>query len=215
MVSVNLTDFEIICPHDMPCNTLPHIIQLSDPQLGYMRCRSFPAVFREHKFKEQQDPHQFYYNELLMYRHWRSEEDEFSTSDITQCMNLLNESSSNNPQLSVTQYVQLNLFPNKNFVRAARSNIDEDQDTRPSNIICDLLDPQAAQSNEDVQGVEEALEQDQVLRTYDGEVNEGSSGSSIFKTGDRDLIGREKAEETWKILALAISPEFPISSFQE
>ena len=78
-------------------------------------------------------------------------------------------------------------------MRAARSNIEEDQDTRPSNIICDLLDPQAAQSNDDVQGVEEALEQGQILRTYDGDVNEGSSGSSIFKTGDLSNIDRDLA----------------------
>ena len=107
MVSTSLTDFEVICPHEMPCNTLPHAIQLSDPQLGYMRCRTFPAVFREHKFKEQKDPHQFYYNELLMYKHWRSE-DEFSTTDVTQCLNILNILSNNNPQLTETQFVQQN-----------------------------------------------------------------------------------------------------------
>ena len=58
--------------------------------LGYMRLRKIRAVLRLHKFKEDTDPHEFFFSELFLYRPWRSEE-ELYPHDIDACIALYNE----------------------------------------------------------------------------------------------------------------------------
>ena len=75
------SDVEVICPNLMEPVFLPKTIQLQN-NLGVMKLRSYPCVLRMHKFKESSDPHQFFYSELLLYRHWRKEEELLQMSTI-------------------------------------------------------------------------------------------------------------------------------------
>ena len=59
---------------------LPHIIKLEGINT-FLKLRSIPAVMRIHKVKEQYNPHEFFYSELLLYRPWRKEEDPISSFD--------------------------------------------------------------------------------------------------------------------------------------
>ena len=68
---------------------LPSQIKLSN-NMGYMRLRRIRSVLRMHKFIEEDDPHEFYFSKLFLYRHWRSE-DELHPHDIDACIALYNE----------------------------------------------------------------------------------------------------------------------------
>ena len=101
---------EIICPHLHDATKyLPRKIELKD-NLGFMRLRSFPCVLRMHKFKESHDPHQFFYSELLLYKHWRNEED-LREDDQEKCFELFNEPSPNDQNKSYISEVKDKIFP--------------------------------------------------------------------------------------------------------
>ena len=68
---------------------LPTHIQLGG-NLGYMKLRGVPAVLRLHKFREDKNPHEYFFSELLLYRPWRNEE-ELHPHDIDACLRLLKE----------------------------------------------------------------------------------------------------------------------------
>ena len=48
---------------------LPNHIKLLN-NLGMMKLRTFPSVLREHKYKQDSQPHEYFYSELLLYRPW-------------------------------------------------------------------------------------------------------------------------------------------------
>ena len=58
--------------------------------LGYMRLRSVPAVLRMHKFREDKDPHEYFFSELLLYRPWQNEA-ELHPHNLEACLNLFEE----------------------------------------------------------------------------------------------------------------------------
>ena len=58
--------------------------------LGYMRLRGVPAVLRLHKFREDKDPHEYFFSELLLYRPWRNEA-ELHPHDLEACLRLMKE----------------------------------------------------------------------------------------------------------------------------
>ena len=68
---------------------LPTHICLSK-NLGYMRLRSIPAVLRLHKFREDKNPHEYFFSELLLYRPWRNEA-ELHPHDLEACLGLFNK----------------------------------------------------------------------------------------------------------------------------
>ena len=55
-----------------------------------MSLRQNYAVLREHKFSETNEPHEFMFSQLLLYRPWRKEE-ELYPNDIKKCMLLFTE----------------------------------------------------------------------------------------------------------------------------
>ena len=72
-----VSDTQVICPELSEPLQMPRYIQLKDENQSCMRLRMFPAVLRMHRFKEEKDAHEFFFSELLLYKHWRSEEELF------------------------------------------------------------------------------------------------------------------------------------------
>ena len=178
---------EIVCP-DLdskpgPKKFLLKTITLQN-DLGVMKLRSFPLVLRMHKFKESKNPHEFFYSELLLYKHWRSE-DELREDSFDECLKLFNMSSPNDPNQTYIFEVKERLFPQKNNVELARAIIEEldDQDQRPSHIG-DQLDAQNEQENEDNETIGTSVNPDHQFRSYDNDLRDGSEQKSMFKTAD-------------------------------
>ena len=59
---------------------LPNYIQLQDG-LGFMRLRAFPQVLRIHNSKKKEG-HEKHYSELLLFAHWRNENEEFYEDSV-------------------------------------------------------------------------------------------------------------------------------------
>lgn len=179
---------EVICPHLKEQRKkepvfLPKTIEL-EKGLGVMRLRTLPFVLRMHKFKENEDPHQFFYSELVLYRHWRNE-DELKEDSHEDCLALFNEESPNNPEISYIAEVKENIFPEKNNVELARAIVEDmdDPDQRPSHIG-DQLDAQNEQENEEGEAIGTSVHPEQQVRFYDDDLKEASEKPSIFKRAD-------------------------------
>ena len=56
-----------------------------------MKLREKPLVLRFYKYKQNDNPHEFFYSELLLYRHWRNEEKELHLEDLSLCVELFND----------------------------------------------------------------------------------------------------------------------------
>ena len=56
-----------------------------------MKLREKPLVLRIYKYNKQNNPHEFFYSELLLYRPWRNEETDLHLKDIGACLALFNE----------------------------------------------------------------------------------------------------------------------------
>jgi len=126
------SDEKIICPEMSNPQSLPKYIELNDKNKSKMRLRCFPAVLRMHRFKEENDAHEFFFSELLLYRHWRSEEELFP-HDFESCLQLFQRKVENTETL-VINWVKDNLFPEMNNVELARAVLEEFSDSRPSHI---------------------------------------------------------------------------------
>ena len=149
-----------------------------------MRLRMFPAVLRMHRFKEEKDAHEFFFSELLLYKHWRSE-DELYPNDFNSCLNMFQTKHSHDDIL-VVNWVKNNLFPEMNNVEMARAVLEEFTEIRPSHIG-DVIDAQNAQDQEDQQFEGIQLEPDHDVRAYEGNFREGGSGIEMaakFKRSD-------------------------------
>ena len=73
--SETLSEQQIFCPHLKEPVFMPKYIQLKDPKLRSMYMRQSRKVLKIHKFKETEDAHQFFYSELVLYMHWRNEDE--------------------------------------------------------------------------------------------------------------------------------------------
>lgn len=143
---------------------LPTIIKL-DKALGIMKLRCQPAVLRQHKYKEDLDPHEYFYSQLVLYKPWRLEEEELCAHNLEGCINLFNEmdeDEAGEPQANQRTKIEKTrggLFPMKNDVEEARAMMEELPDTRTQHIG-DSLDPENEKDNEDQadEGIEEAEE---------------------------------------------------------
>ena len=72
-------------PQENPELLMPEFIELSNGKL--LRKRKYPAVLRRHKFKYDNDAHEFFYSELLLFYPWRNEEELFA-DDENKCKQL-------------------------------------------------------------------------------------------------------------------------------
>ena len=109
---------EIICPHlDNPAY-LPKYIKMKDPRLRPMYLRQSEKVLMLHQYKEAENPHEFFYSELLLYRHWRNE-GELHGDDLDACIEYFQTKLPNNPSSSFIDTIKEQLFPEKNDVELA------------------------------------------------------------------------------------------------
>ena len=100
-----LSSHDIICPHQKAPGKMPIVIELKDPSLGFMKLRQFEAVLKFHKFREDEDAHEFFYSELVLYKHWRSE-DELRYDNFDACLALYQTPSPRNPELTIVETVK-------------------------------------------------------------------------------------------------------------
>ena len=80
-------EMKIVAMKERDETPLPMYIKLED-NLGYMKLRQQRSVLRRHKIKEDKNPHEFYYSQLLLFMHWRNEEKDLHRWDLEKCRNL-------------------------------------------------------------------------------------------------------------------------------
>ena len=139
--------------HETP---LRQYIKLGN-NLGYMKLRSIESVIREHKVREDKNPHEYYYSKLLMYHPWRKEKDELYLEDAQKCLQLFLDKEYKDDRLTKIQRTQEKLLPHLNVVEEARAVVDLLDDQRPTHIG-DMIDPQKEVENEEA--AEEGLTED-------------------------------------------------------
>ena len=131
--------------------------------LGVMKLRGQPAVLRQHKFRQDLDPHEYFYSQLVLYRPWRVEEEELCAHDLEGCIKLYNETEEefheDNSRKKKVERTKGKLFPLQNDVEEARAMMEEVSDSRTQHIG-DILDAENEKDNEDqlAEGVEETEE---------------------------------------------------------
>ena len=123
-----------------------------DGKKFHMKTRNYRSVLRWHKYREDKNPHEFVYSQLLLYRPWRSE-NELYPEDMSACVALckeMEESEYEKPsdmQFSKIEKVQQKMFPYMNYVDHARNIIDNFTD-RPTHIG-DQLDAENEMENDE------------------------------------------------------------------
>ena len=129
---------------------LPMYIQLNGGKLGFMKLRNHPSILRLHKLREDKDPHEFFFSELLLYMPWRSE-DEIFPNNLERCLALfkdLSPFSGSENQRTKVEVMKEKLFPHRNNVEEARAVIDCLPDNHSAHIG-DTIDAAHEQSNID------------------------------------------------------------------
>ena len=146
-------DQKIIALNSEHEDYLPSFIKLSNNK-GYMRLRKLQKILRYHKFREDEDAHEYYYSELVLYKTWRSENEDLGKKSLDECLNLVNEyeeavlKENMDPRETNIGKLKAKLFPHKDGVQEARAMIEDLPEQRPSHIG-DQLDPENEQANED------------------------------------------------------------------
>ena len=131
---------------------LPTHIKLNNG-LIYMKLRNIPAVLRIYKLKEDKDPHEYLYSQVILYMPWQHEV-ELCEKDEEACLKLCQEmeeeelSKDDGSQRSKIEKIQDSLFPHKNNVEATRAVVENFIDTWPTHIG-DQLDPENEKANEE------------------------------------------------------------------
>lgn len=163
---------------------LPRMIQLSGDT--YMRLRKKPSVLRQYKAKEDKEPHQFFFAELLLYVPWLREEECFP-DDFDQCR------ARYMAKLPEIRAVKSILFPHRNNVEEAQALIESLDEQRPMHIG-DILDPSNAQEQDELRAQGEDIDEEYLVRNP-GDVVDGNSESgglgSMFRridTSDEDKM---------------------------
>ena len=158
---------------------LPQYIKLRK-NLGYMKLRNDPSVLRYHKAREDKNPHEYAYSQLMLYRPWMKEK-ELPEKDYDACLDMLDELSEHLVSL------QEKLFPHKKAVEEGRAALENFPDPRPTHIG-DQLDPEKERENEEA--AMEGLVEDEIFagRNPGEEFSNEDSGfapdRSIFRRVD-------------------------------
>ena len=180
-----MSDEEIICPHLKTPLYMPRYIQLKIPELGCMYLREGPQILMFHKFDEGKDAHRFFYSELLLYFHWRSETLELHSEDFEACLSKYKSTVPNNPKISFIEFVKSQLFPEMNNVEMARALMEECLDENRPSHIGDLLDNQNEQDEAEQQFEGEQPDPEYEVRGYEGNIGfDNPTEQSIFKNAD-------------------------------
>ena len=158
-------DMKIVSWNPNYVKPLPKYIKLED-SLGYMRLRERggQSVLRRHKIREDKNPHEYYYSELLQYLPWKVEEKDLFRWDLKACRNLfvdmeeIEKTKALNEQRSKIEKTREKLFPYMASVDEGRAVVAHLDDQRPTHIGEDL-DPQSVVENEVAE--EEGLQEDE------------------------------------------------------
>ena len=128
-----------------------------------MRRRSFEAVIRRHKFKQELNPHEFFYSELLLFRPWFSET-ELHQDSAELCQILYNECDAKKMNegeslLTKIEIVQKGLFPHRLDVQEGREMVEKFEFDKSEETAIEL-DPDGQQMINDDEDIswEEANE---------------------------------------------------------
>ena len=192
-VSSNSHEKKIIswdCSKETP---LPINIKLDD-ELGNMKLRKKSAILRQHKFRQDLDPHEYFYSLLVLYRPWRSEEEELCAHDLEGCKRLLEEimpTQGSEPKANKKTKIEETrgkLFPLQKAVEEARAMVEDVPDSRTLHIGDDL-DPENEKDNEDQadEGLREAEEyaaRDPGELTKPSEKSQGASENTLYRKVD-------------------------------
>jgi hypothetical protein len=138
---------------------LPDFVILKNKKV--MRLRSYEAVIRRYKFRRENNPHEYFYSELLMFRPWFSESELFE-DDIDKCKEWFEEMDTdmNKEQLELTKIdtVKRTLFPHLVDVEEGREMVEKyDFDKSVIGNEIDSKGEQQCEDEEDI-GWEEAEE---------------------------------------------------------
>ena len=179
-----VSDHNIVCPHLETPMKMPKYIQLNDADLGWMALRKEAMVLEFHKFNEEKDAHAFFYSELVLFHHWRSEA-ELHYDDFAACLAKFKTCLPQNPEISFIETVKNQLFPEMNNVEMARAILEEYSDEQRPSHIGDFMDNQNEQDMAEQQLEGEHPDPDYEVRDYEGNfgVNNGEE-ASVFKMAD-------------------------------
>ena len=137
---------------------LPKWIKLSD-NLGYMRLRKYRSILRLHKLREDKNPHEYYYSQLLLFSPWTKEKEDLAHGSAEDCLRLFQMRANENEVMTNIEKTQDKLFPYMNSVQEGRVVVAHFDDKRPTHVG-DEMDPENEAENEEaeMQGFEESLE---------------------------------------------------------
>ena len=147
----------IVCQDSIDCPPaknsellMPEYILLINNKV--MRRRSYAAVIRRHKFKQELNPHEFFYSELLLFRPWFNETELFEKS-VEMCQKLYNECDINNKVeteklVTKVDLVQRGLFPHKLDVQEGREMVEKFEFDKNEETAIEL-DPDGHQKFDD------------------------------------------------------------------
>ena len=126
-----------------------------------MRLRSYEAVIRRYKFRRENNPHEYFYSELLMFRPWSSESELFE-DDVDKCKELFEEMDTDMnkepSEFTKIDSVKRMLFPHLVDVEEGREMVEKhDYDQSVIGTEIDSKGEQQCEDEDDV-GWEEAEE---------------------------------------------------------
>ena len=145
-------------PQDNKNLTLPDYVILKNRKV--MRLRKFARVVRKHKFNQDNNPHEYFYSQLMMYMPFFDESELFE-EDIEKCRNLFEDCNAtidgNNPEPNKIENVKMQLFPHLVDVEEGREMVEKFE---YDNLVGTELDPKGEQLAKDAAdiGFEEAEE---------------------------------------------------------
>ena len=154
----NIIDYSLNCPNDYGIRdnyiispisvervSLPTLVELEGNPIpgesNFLQLRK-PLALRYHKFKETNNPHEYYFSEMELYTHFRKESELFP-EDIVKCEERYNR------QKNSIQYIKSRVMEFLQVVEEARENAEEilneevaielDSEANQDNAECNLL----------------------------------------------------------------------------
>jgi hypothetical protein len=182
---------------------LPDYVILNNKKI--MRLRKFGRVVRRHKFKQENNPHEHFYSELMMFRPFYSETELFE-DDIDKCKDLFEESdiaaAITTPEMSKIEVVKMELFPHMVDVEEGREMVEKFE--YDNNLGTDL-DPKGEQQFEDEAdiGCEDAEEYFGFQPDELGEYEESRSVKPVLSDGGfqvPDIIDMDELLKSTRLL---------------
>ena len=154
---------------------LPKYISLGG-DLGKMRLRAFPAVLRIHSSKKKVG-HEKEYAELLLFLSWRDEVKELHPEEEVECIEKYNEN------LLEIQDNREAIYPGERTINLLDN---EDLEIHRPAHLCDMLDTQGQQENEDDLVI--GAEDDPQFESFSHTGNLAKEGKVSFETSKYKIV---------------------------